>query len=207
MNSKGNRRPDSWLGVETLSGPRSRPSGAWCGYPGSGAGVGHAVLSHRFSHRPISGGRWQPRVAGGGPIPFSPQRSPPLSPLALESSCPQVLENTFRSQVSAIRSLVRVSRFGCRSGYSALCHRFSHRPISGGGWQPRVAGGGPIPFSHQRSPPFSPPTCLPLSIPNRQPLTAITPASFPPVLFSSGPLSSANVLSLHSSPSRRLDAA
>ena len=40
--------------------------------------------------------------------------------------------NTFRSQVSAIRSLVRVPRFRCRFGFgfgkSALCHLSSIQP-------------------------------------------------------------------------------
>ena len=91
-----------------------------------------------------------------------------------------------------------------------------HLSISGGGWQPQVAGGGKsalcplssvidaVLYSALNAVLNS---ALPLSLPtaNRQPLTATT--SFPPVLFSSGPLSSANVLPLHSSPSRRPDAA
>ena len=48
---------------------------------------------------------------------------------------------------------------------SVICHRLRHLPISGGGWQPQVAGGSPDPFSPpfspQRSPQFSPPM-LPL---------------------------------------------
>jgi len=44
---------------------------------------------------------------------------------------------------------------------SVICHRSSHRLIPGGGWQPRVAGGGTIPFS----PPFSPQGSPPLSPP------------------------------------------
>ena len=38
--SKGNRRPDDWRGC-TYSGLGSRPSGAWFGYSGSGAGSGN----------------------------------------------------------------------------------------------------------------------------------------------------------------------
>ena len=65
--AKGNRRPEEWLGA-FLSGLRSRPSGAWFGCSGSGAGSVNqtSVLSRRLSHRSISGGRWQLRVAGGG---------------------------------------------------------------------------------------------------------------------------------------------
>jgi hypothetical protein len=109
--SKGNRRPDDWLGcevgarlrrvrrpelrwiawqagavshtangrhavaplpkTETLPGPRSRPSGPWYGYPGSGAGSG--ILSSDIC--PLSS------------IQYSIQPS-------IDSSCPQVLETT-----------------------------------------------------------------------------------------------------------------
>ena len=50
-NSKGDRKPDDWRGP-FLSGLRSRPSGAWFRYPGSGAGSGNlsSDLCHRFSH-------------------------------------------------------------------------------------------------------------------------------------------------------------
>ena len=54
-----------------------------------------------------------------------------------------------------------------------LCNLSSIQSSSHFGWQPRVAGGGPIPFSPQRSPQLSPPSCLSLSLPIRQPLTAI----------------------------------
>jgi uncharacterized membrane protein len=79
-----------------------------------------SVICHRFSHPfsdPfISGGRWQPQVAGGGAFPFSPplspQRSPPLS---------------LRDQFSHLSSVI--------------CHRPSHPfRVAGGspGWP--VAG-------------------------------------------------------------------
>jgi len=53
------------------------------------AGVPPSVIDSAIRHlssmqSSISGGRWQPRVAGGGAFPFSPplspQRSPPFSP-------------------------------------------------------------------------------------------------------------------------------
>lgn len=44
-----------------------------------------SVICHRFSHRPISGGRWQPRVAGGGIYLFLP------CPLVNLSTCQLVL--------------------------------------------------------------------------------------------------------------------
>ena len=48
---------------------------------------------------------------------------------------------TFRSQVSATRSQVRVRRFGF--GKSVIRHLSSTQSfISGGRWQPQVAGGG-----------------------------------------------------------------
>ena len=74
----------------------------------------------------------------------------------------------FRSQVSAIGIRARVFRFRFGFRKSVLCHRFSHLSISGGRWQPRVAGGGAFPFSPpfspQRSPPFSPPCSAPPSV-------------------------------------------
>ena len=64
----------------------------------------------------ISGGRWQPRVAGGGAFPFSPpfspQRSPPFSPLSSIQPSP----------TSGGRWQPRVAGGGC----SALPHRLSH---------------------------------------------------------------------------------
>ena len=39
QRSTGNRRPEDWLG-HTFPGPRSRPSGIWCGYSGTGTGPG-----------------------------------------------------------------------------------------------------------------------------------------------------------------------
>jgi hypothetical protein len=57
--------------TETLPGPRSRPSGPWYGYPGSGAGSG--ILSSDIC--PLSS------------IQYSIQPS-------IDSSCPQVLETT-----------------------------------------------------------------------------------------------------------------
>ena len=147
---------------------------------------------------------------------------------------------SLRSQVSAIRSLVRVSRFRCRFGLSSvICHRFSHRPIilfspqlspprcppfspralrssktlsgprsrpSGPwyGYSGAGPGSGNLPsvLCHRfspllrplLSPPFSPPSCLSLSLPIRQPLTAIRyhlphllsscPLFHPPSIFS-----------------------
>jgi hypothetical protein len=48
--------------------------------------------------------------------------------------------NTFRSQVSAIRCLVRVSRFRCRFGHSVFCPLSSIQSLSHFGW--RVAAPG-----------------------------------------------------------------
>ena len=89
----------------------------------------------------------------------------------------------------------------------------SHRPISGGGWQPRVAGGGRSaicpPSSMQSS--IQPSLCLSPSA-NRYPLTATTfftslPFHPPTPIPTPFPSLHSNVLPLHSSPSRCPDPA
>jgi hypothetical protein len=70
FGTQSSKRETGGLAGEFLSGLRSRPSGIWFGGSGSGAGSGNlpSAIRHRRSHRPISGGGWQPRVAGGGPV-------------------------------------------------------------------------------------------------------------------------------------------
>ncbi len=104
----------------------------------------------RFPFEPFdfrSGGRWQPRVAGGGAFPFSPplspQRSPPFSPLSSIQPLPR-----FRWQVaapgggwrgffnSALHSVLNAVL------HSVLRDRFNPPPlqVAGGSSRWRVAG-------------------------------------------------------------------
>jgi len=66
--SKGNRRPDDWLGQEHI-----QVSGLGHQVPGSGIQV--QVQVRELRHRPISGGGWQPQVAGGGRSAICPLSS------------------------------------------------------------------------------------------------------------------------------------
>ena len=103
QRSKGDRKPDDWLGCIMIRsihpGPRS-PLECYEFISGGGwqpqvAGGGtfpcspqsspplsppSSVIRHRLSHHLISGGGWQPQVSGGGTFPFSPPCSPQLSP-------------------------------------------------------------------------------------------------------------------------------
>jgi len=97
--SKGNRRPDDWRGhFFQVSG---------LGHQVPASGIQVQVQVRELSHRPISGGGWQPRVAGGGRSAICPLSSmqssiqpstqssiQSSSPPAHESSCPQVLETS-----------------------------------------------------------------------------------------------------------------
>ena len=107
------------------------------------------------SHRP-----YQPRSAHGRDSDHVP-----TSRHWLKGKPDDERGDIFRSRVSAVGYLVRVFRCGRRFRKSVICHRFSHLPLPGGGWQLRVAGGRPDPFSPpfspQRSPLLSPPI-LPL---------------------------------------------
>jgi hypothetical protein len=115
--------------------------------------------------------------------------------------------NTFRSQVSATRSLVRV--FRCRYRISVICPF----RVAGGSLRWRVAGNLPSVLCHRFSPQRSPQLSPPSVSPNRQPLSAnrhhlLHLLAFPtptpiPTPFPSLPH---HVLPLHSSPSRRPDA-
>ena len=80
-----------WVGLSALAQPRLTKGGQ--PYPKTEPCV------VRFSLAFISGGRWQPRVAGGGTYPFSPPRSPQRSP-------------QFSPPISPLPSVI--------------CHRFSH---------------------------------------------------------------------------------
>ena len=182
QRSKGDRKPDDWLGCIMIRSihPGPRPP----------------FECYEF----ISGGGWQPQVAGGGTYPFSPQRSPQLSPppsisalchrfSPLSSIQPSVIDSAIDSlQVvggSSVvgRDVIAITSVGGRRREVSIAppgsshalqrtdatqsrpypmHRFALTP--GGRWQPQVAGGGTDPLSPQRSPPFSPPFSPPPSI-------------------------------------------
>ena len=87
-HSKGNRRPDDLWG-SPFSGLGSRPSGAWFRCSGSGAGQEFCHPSSVIDSAIFSVGRLPP---------FSPQRSPPLSPPIL--TLPSVICHRFSHLLS-----------------------------------------------------------------------------------------------------------
>ncbi len=130
-----------------------------------------SVICHPFSPCPASGGRWQPQVAGGGcsalchrfsplssvidpVIHFGWQVAAPggrwrrfsIQPSTQSSTQSSIQPSVIDSPLPRFRWQVAAPGGGWRR-FSALRHRFSHlsstqSSISGGRWQPQVAGGG-----------------------------------------------------------------
>jgi hypothetical protein len=123
--AKGNRRPDDGLGYP-FSGLRPRPSGSRHGSSGSGSGPGliDSALCPRFSHPFISGGRWQPQVAGGRLF-----IQPSIQSSTQSSIQPSVIDSALCHRPSHLSSIQSSVHFGWpvaalgggwRAFYSAL---------------------------------------------------------------------------------------
>ncbi len=196
--------PRALRSSKTRSGPRSRPSGAWCGYPGSGAGVGHPVICPLSSIQSSSHFGWRVSAPGGRWRAYSIQSSTQSSTLSsIQSSGPRI------PVPSGPRKHVRVPGLG--------------RQVPGTGFQVQVQVSGILSsvIDSALYSALNAALCLVLPLAslclfrpaNRSPPSAniLTSLPFPPLSL---PLAlvlalalEANVLPFHSSPGRRTDAA